>query len=80
MKKSPVLSEGQLAEVSEAMGLVSRAGRHLDRTLGALQHCRVTVDAQSFANVQYYLDKLHEQLAAVPLARINAMAENRAGR
>ncbi len=76
-KHTSILSEGQLAEVSEAMRLVSSADRHLDRTVGALQHCRVSVDADSFKNAQYYLDELHSKLAAVPLTHCEALLGKR---
>ncbi|GAC1610260.1 MAG: hypothetical protein NVS3B3_18570 [Aquirhabdus sp.] len=80
MKNPAILSEGQLAETAEAMRLISSAGRHIDRTLGALQHCRVSVDADSFRNIQFHLDEAHRKLAVIPLAHINALDAQRAGR
>lgn len=61
------ISEGALAEVVEGMALTSRAERHFNNLEARLKHCRVTVDDDSFKNIRYYLDKLHAQLAPIPL-------------
>lgn len=71
------LSEGALAEVVDGMALVNRAERHLSNLEARLQSCRVSVDADSFKNIRYYLDKLHAELSPLPLAHAEAVAEQR---
>ena len=71
------MSEGALAEVTEGMALVSRAERHLDRMESALKNCRVSIDSDSFKHIRYYLDKIHAELAPIPLQVAEAQASKR---
>lgn len=74
-----ILEEGRYATVSDAMGLVGRASRHLDKTLGSLKHCRLSVDDDSFKNAQYYLDKIHADLSVKLLDHVDAKDAQKAG-
>ena len=71
------MSEGALAEVVEGMSLVSRAERHLNTLEARLQHCRVSVDSDSFRNIRYYLDKIHSELSPIPLQVAEAAAKRK---
>lgn len=64
------LEEGRFSTVSDAMTLVGRASRHLDRTLGNLQNCQISIDDDSFKHVQFYLDKIHADLSKKVLAHV----------
>lgn len=68
------ISCGQLATAVESMRVVGSASRKLDQVLGELQHSKISIDADSFKHVQFYLDQIHRQLQPVPLqaAGINA--------
>jgi hypothetical protein len=69
------LTEGALAEVTEGMSLVSRAEKHLTTLEARLKHCRVTVDDDSFKHIRFYLDRIHAQLAPLPLKHAEAVAK-----
>jgi hypothetical protein len=66
------MSEGALAEVVEGMILVSKAEKHLGTLEARLKHCKVQVDESSFKHIRYYLDKLHADLAPIPLQAAEA--------
>lgn len=67
------LSEGQLANVSEAMRLLSAAGRRIDQAQGTLQHCRVPFDVTPFRRVQDCLDEAWQALQPAVMAHCEAM-------
>ena len=68
------LPEGKLFTVGDALGRVNRASLHIDQTLGNLKKCRVNIDEDSFRNVQFYLDKINQNLSKVVTEHIDAQA------
>lgn len=67
------LSEAAFAEVSEAMRLLTSAGRRIDQAQGALEHCRVPFDVSPFRRVQDCLDEAWAALQPAVLAHIDAV-------
>lgn len=70
---SKPLSEGALAEVAEAMRLLSSAGRRIDQAQGALEQCRVNFDARPFRRVQECLDEAWQALQPALCAHVEAL-------
>jgi hypothetical protein len=68
------LSEAALAEVTEAMRLLTTAARRIDAAEGALSHCRVPFDAKPFRRVQDCLNDAFGSLCKIPLANAEAVA------
>lgn len=67
------LSEGQYAVTADAMQLVTRAENHLEDTFASLKNCKMHVDRDSFKHVQFYLDKIHNDLSRKLLSHIDAV-------
>jgi hypothetical protein len=68
----PKIEEGRLFTVAESMGRVQRASRHIDQTLGNLQGLKISVDTDSWKNVQKYLDEIHAKLEKQAFEHVEA--------
>lgn len=71
------LSEFALAEVVEAMRLLTSAGRRIDAAVGSLQSCRLPVDYSAFKTLTDALNDAHAALLPLPLASAVAAARLR---
>lgn len=67
------LGEGQLANVTETMRLLSAAGRRIDAAQGALEACRVPFDHSPFRKLSECLDEAWLALQPAMLAHIDAL-------
>lgn len=74
MKTSSVLTEGQIAVIGRGMRLASRMDDRIDELEAAMRDCRLSVDSDSMKNAKYYLDQLHQQLAAKAADHCEALA------
>ena len=70
--KSGELSEGQFANVGEAMGEMSNTSRHLDNVLGNLINSKIMIDEALFNHVKSGLDEIHVHLQKLVLAHLDA--------
>lgn len=67
-----------MASVDYGMRVTGKADDCLYQIEQELKRCKVTVDADSFANARFYLDKIYSQLVQLPLAQAQAVAKAKA--
>jgi hypothetical protein len=67
------LSEGALAELATAMRILSASDRHIDSSIGALEHCKVPFDHAPFKQALQCLAQAHEAISAVVVAHLDAI-------
>lgn len=67
------LSEGQLAEVGYTMRLCTKADIALQKAMANLEHCKVSIDADSMKHVSHYLQEIHDKMNRQVLSHIDAV-------